>query len=95
MPGYNYPTPSVPFQEGSSVVEENQDQDYNDYDPNDIPPDQARPVTGTKHNPFLSSIEIVIRLQLSSSREPFDIASTKNNSSSCRIFIFSPKESSW
>ena len=23
-------------------------QDYDDYDPNDIPPDQARPLTGTQ-----------------------------------------------
>ena len=43
MSAYKYSTPSEELQ------------DYDDYDPNDVPPDQASPVTGTQ---FISSVNV-------------------------------------
>ena len=47
MSGYKYPVPSVPFIEGSTSDSPTYEYDnYNDYDPNDVPPDQAAPEPG-------------------------------------------------
>lgn len=54
MTGYNYPTPSIPFIEGSTSSTPTYEYDnYNDYDPNDVPPDQAAPITGSLHGKTL------------------------------------------
>ena len=47
--GYDYPTPAVPFIEGPvSTTSPAPSPDYDDYDPNDVPSDQAAPDTSEK-----------------------------------------------
>ena len=44
--GYDYPTPAVPFIEGPVSTTSQ----YDDYDPNDVPLDQAAPTSEEGYN---------------------------------------------